>query len=154
MRDTVNLNELYPLIKEVIEKGGEFRLFPRGISMEPMIHAGDDSVVLSKIDGISEGDILFYKRDDGTFVLHRLIEKRGGTLTMCGDNQMKLEYGVREDQLLAKMVSYYKGDVLHTLDTPEYLEYKKKMLSRFRFYRRNPFIYKILKKVKHLFKKS
>ena len=153
MREFVELNELYPLIKEVIESGGEFRFYPRGISMEPLLHQGDDSVVLGAVDAIKDGDVLFYQRDDGVYVLHRLIERRGGTLTMCGDHQMALEYGIRYDQILAKMVGYYKGDTYHSLDEAEYIEYTKKQITRFPLYRRNPKIYKALKKIKKIFKK-
>ena len=153
MRDFVDLNELYPLIKEVIESGGEFRFYPRGISMEPLLHQGDDSVVLGAVTTVEKGDVLFYKRDDGAYVLHRLIEKRGGTLTMSGDHQMALEYGVRENQVLAKMVGYYKGETYHSLDEAEYVKYTKKMVSRFPFYRRNPQVYKLLKKIKNVVKK-
>ena len=82
MRESVDLAELYPLIAEVIENGGEFRLYPRGTSMEPMLHAGDDSIMLGKAEAIDNGDILFYRRKNGDFVVHRLIEKRNGTFTM------------------------------------------------------------------------
>ena len=154
MRDVVDLNELYPLIEEVISKGGTFRLFPRGTSMEPLIHAGEDSVLLGEAKDIQNGDVLFYKRENGNFVIHRLIEKRGNTLTMCGDHQIGLEYGVLPSQVLAKMVGYYKGEVYHDITEPEYLDYTKKTLARFPFYRKNPTIYKLLRKIKHLFKKS
>ncbi len=154
MRELVELDELYPLIKEVIEKGGEFRLFPRGTSMLPLLNEGEDSVMLGAADGIKAGDVLFYRRKNGAFVLHRLIEKRGETYTMCGDHQLGLEYGIEPQQVLAKMVGYYKGEVYHAIDEPQYLEYVKKQLSRFPFYRKNPTIYKTLRKIKHLFKKS
>lgn len=154
MRDVVDLNELYPLIKEVISKGGTFHLFPRGTSMEPLLHAGDDSVILGEAKDIECGDVLFYKRENGQYVIHRLIEKRKGTFTMCGDHQKGLEYGVLPSQVLAKMVGYYKGEVYHSVTEEEYLRYTKKMLARFPFYRKNPTVYKILKKIKHLFKKS
>lgn len=153
MRDFVDLAELYPLIKEVTDNGGTFRLYPRGTSMEPMLHQGDDSVMLGAADTLNNGDVVFYKRDNGNFVIHRLIEKRNGTYTMCGDHQFSLEYGVKPSQILGKAVGFYKGDVYHEINEPEYLEYTKKMISRFPFYRKNPFIYKTLKKIKNIFKK-
>jgi hypothetical protein len=144
LRDFVELEDIQPLILEVIEKGGEFRLYPRGISMEPLLHAGDDSVMLGEVGEINVGDVLFYRRTNGDFVLHRLIEKRGDTLTMCGDHQMALEFGILPSQVFAKMVGYYKKDVYHSVDEPEYLEYAKKMTARFPFYRRIPAIYKAI----------
>ena len=154
MRELVELSELYPLIKEVIEKGGEFRLFPRGTSMLPLLIEGDDSVMLGAATDIKTGDVVLYRRKNGAFVLHRLIEKRSGTFTMCGDHQVGLEYGILPEQVLAKMVGFYKGDIYHTIDEPQYLEYVKKRINSFPFYRKNPTIYKILRKIKHIIKRS
>ena len=153
MRDELTMNELYPLIEETIAGGGTFRFYPRGISMLPMLEPGKDSIELSQADTVETGDVLFYRRDNGVFVLHRLIEKRGDTYTMCGDHQWALEYGIRPDQVLAKLVGFYKEDVYHSVDEPEYLAYQKKMVKRFRFYRRNPTIYAFLRKMKRIFKK-
>ena len=154
MREFVELNELYPLIKEVLESGGTFRFYPRGTSMEPLIHAGRDSIVLDKVDGVSVGDVLFYRRTNGQFVLHRLIEIRGDEYTMCGDNQRALEFGIKREQILARMAGYYTGEEYHSVEEEEYLAYTKKMISRFPFYRRNPTIYKLLKKIRRPFSKS
>ena len=154
MRDFVELDELYPLIKEVIESGGEFKFYPRGTSMEPLIHQGDDAVVLGAAESVKAGDVVFYQRENGMFVLHRLIEKRGGTYTMCGDNQQVLEHGVKPSQVLAKMVGYYKNEVYHSVDEAEYLAYTKKQISRFPYRHRNPKILAILVKIKKLLKKS
>lgn len=152
MRDLVNLEELYPLMAEVIAKGGTFRFYPRGTSMLPMLVEGKDSVELGMADTLQAGDVVFYRRDNGAFVLHRLIEKnKNGTLTMCGDNQLSLEYGIRPEQVLAKLVGYYKGEVYHTTDEAEYTQYAAKKVKRFPFYRRNRKIYTALRKIKHIF---
>ncbi len=150
MRDLVELAELYPLMAEVLAKGGTFRFYPRGTSMLPMLVAGEDSVELAKADTVKVGDVVFYRRDNGAFVLHRLIEKRNGTFTMCGDHQFALEYGIREEQVLAKLVGFYKGEVYHSVEEDAYRAYVKKMVRRFPFYRRNPNLYKILRKIKHM----
>ena len=154
MRDLAAIEELYPLIKEVIEKGGEFRLFPRGTSMEPLIYAGKDSMVLGPVGKIKKGDVLFYRRKNGAFVIHRLIDRHGKTLTMCGDHQGALEFGILPEQVIAKMVGYYKEEVYHSTDEAEYIEYTEKMISRFPFYKRNPAIYQPLKKIKDLLKRK
>ena len=154
MRDLATIEELYPLIKEVVDKGGEFRLFPRGTSMEPLIYAGTDSMLLGPSSEIKNGDVLFYRRKNGAFVIHRLIEVRDGTLTMCGDHQRTLEFGIMPEQVIAKMTGYFKGEAYHSLDEEEYVKYTQKMISRFPFYRRNPTVYKALKKIKRIFKKG
>ncbi len=153
MRDRVDINELYPLIKEVIESGGEFKFYPRGISMEPLLHQGDDAVALGAKVDISVGDVVFYIRDDGTFVLHRIVGEHRGTYTMCGDNQRALEHGIKPSQIFAKMVGFYKKEEYHSVDEPKYIEYAKDRVKRFPFYRRNPVIYGFLKQTKSILKK-
>ena len=148
MRDYVDLDELYPLIKEVIESGGEFKFYPRGLSMEPLLHQGDDAVVLGAATQINVGDVAFYIRNNGAFVLHRIVGKHHGTYTMCGDNQRSLEHGIEQSQIFAKMVGFYKKEEYHSIDEPKYREYTKAQGKRFPFYRRNLTIYSILSKTK------
>ena len=89
-------------IREVLDSGGEFTLFPRGTSMLPLIVEGRDSVALVKADRLQPGDIAFYQRDNGQYVLHWIIGENDGTFTMCGDNQLSPEYGIKPEQLIAK----------------------------------------------------
>lgn len=152
MRDLVELDALYPLMAEVIASGGTFRFYPRGTSMLPMLVEGEDSVELGAAETVAVGDVLFYRRDSGAFVLHRLIAA-GKTLTMCGDHQGVPEYGVRREQVLAKLVGFYKGEAYHAVTEEDYLAYAKKMVKRFPFYRKNERLYRLLRKIKHMLKK-
>lgn len=89
-------------IREVMDSGGEFTLYPRGTSMLPLIVQGRDSVTLVKAEEFRAGDIAFYQRENGQYVLHRVIGERDGAFTMCGDNQLAPEYGVKPEQIIAK----------------------------------------------------
>ncbi|MBQ3483703.1 MAG: S24/S26 family peptidase [Clostridia bacterium] len=105
-----SLEELLPLITEVTEAGGEFRLHPRGTSMRPMLREGKDSVVLVRPDTPRKREIYLYRRASGQFVLHRLLRvEKNGTLTFCGDNQLYLERGIAADALIARVSAYYRG---------------------------------------------
>ena len=106
-----SLEEYMPLIKEVVESGGEFRLFPRGTSMLPLIRQGRDSVALVAVDTIRQGDVLLYRRKDGQYVLHRLVRKdRNNALTFCGDNHFLKEPGITRNQILASVTAVYRGE--------------------------------------------
>lgn len=90
-------------IREVMDSGGEFTLYPRGTSMLPLIMQERDSVTLEQPQGaLHRGDIAFYQRENGQYVLHRIIGERDGAFTMCGDNQLAPEYGVKPEQIIAK----------------------------------------------------
>ena len=99
----VNLNEFWPVMREVIESDGQFTFFPHGTSMMPLIREGVDRVVLVKPKDIKLGDVVFYQRDSGQFVLHRIVKIKKGEYIMCGDNQFVLEHGITDKHILAKM---------------------------------------------------
>ena len=104
------LSELLPVIREVLAKGGEFELHPHGSSMLPTIREGRDTVMLTAITAPPKrGDLLLYRRDSGTLVLHRVVRvETDATLTMRGDNQYFTERGIREDQLIATVKRYFR----------------------------------------------
>ena len=126
-KSEIEIEALYPLIEEVIASGGEFRLYPKGTSMLPLIRQGIDSVVLVSAQDVAENDIVFYKRDNGQFVLHRLVKTKGEEYVMCGDIQNELEYGIRKEQILAKVAYCYKEDKRVSFDTKEYKKYVKSL---------------------------
>lgn len=95
------MQELSPVICELLRAGGRVRLTVTGNSMYPMLRDRKDSVVLKSADEIRRWDVPLYRRDDGKFVLHRVVKVKNGVYTMCGDNQTALEAGIRRDQILA-----------------------------------------------------
>jgi len=123
-------NEIYlvdaiDVIEEVLASGGEFKMYPKGISMLPLIKQGVDSVVLVRENAaLKKHDIAFYKRDNGQFVLHRVMScEADGTYTMCGDNQTFLEGGIRADQIIGKVARLYKKEKLLRFDGIRYKAY-------------------------------
>ncbi len=105
------MDELYPLLLEVIESGGEFRLWPRGTSMLPLLREGRDSVALVLPSECEKHDICLYRRADGAFVLHRLMRfDKNGDPVFCGDNQTALEFGVPPENIIARVAAVYRGE--------------------------------------------
>ncbi|MBQ7661671.1 MAG: S24/S26 family peptidase [Clostridia bacterium] len=154
MRELVNLKTMLPLLEAALEGGSTFRFFPNGTSMLPMIEPGKDEVVLGAVDDVRVGDIFFYRRPSGQYVLHRLIDMpRGGSLTFAGDGRYQSpEFGVQRAWLIAKLVAYYKDGVLCPMDTPAYRAYTRERVGRFPFYRKKEKIYNFLRMVKHALK--
>ena len=102
MTEGLSLAGFIPTIRLVLDSGGEFTLWPRGISMRPFITQGRDSVVLVRPPKrLRRGDIALYQRDNGSYVLHRVISCKGGSYTMCGDNQLTPEPGIRQESIIA-----------------------------------------------------
>ena len=106
------LDDLMPLIQEQLEAGKNVKFSPRGVSMLPMLRQGIDSVVFSPVPGkLRKYDLPLYRRDNGQYVLHRIVEA-GDTYTCIGDNQFVSEPGIRHDQLLAVVTAFYRGERL------------------------------------------
>ena len=109
----VSLKDFWPVMKEVLESGGDFTFYPNGTSMMPLIREGVDQVILAKSDNYKVGDAVFYLRENGQFVLHRIVKIKNGEYVMCGDNQVGFEYGIKENQILAKMKALIRdGEVI------------------------------------------
>ncbi len=107
------LADAIEVIEEVLASGGEFRMYPKGTSMLPLIVQTRDSVVLKRNfeDGAKKHDIAFYRRRNGQFVLHRVMDIcEDGTYTMCGDNQTELEKGIEKEQIIAYVAGLYRKD--------------------------------------------
>ena len=106
-----SLDEYIPLIREVIDSGGEFRLYPRGTSMLPLLRQGIDSVVLVAPRTLKRGDVLLYRRANGQYVLHRLVRvRRDGSLWFSGDNHMTVEKGIERGQIIASTAAVFRGE--------------------------------------------
>lgn len=96
-----SLSEYDETIRLVLDGGGEFTIFPKGTSMLPLIVQGRDSVTLVKREGdLRKGDIAFYLRDNGQYVLHRVIKAKNGQYIMCGDNQLSPETGIENRHII------------------------------------------------------
>lgn len=127
----MNNGELYladaiEVIDEILAGGGEFRMYPKGTSMLPMIVQGRDSVVLMRNKDMhaKKHDIAFYRRDNGQFVLHRVVKiEKDGTYTMCGDNQTELEFGIKGEQIIGCVARIYKGEKIRSMKSLSYKMY-------------------------------
>ena len=108
-----SMEALMPLFRERLAAGQQVRFSPMGTSMLPMLRQGRDSVVLSPApERLSRYDLPLYRRDNGAYVLHRILSvEADGTYTCCGDNQWHLEKGLRRDQMIAVVESFSRrGD--------------------------------------------
>ena len=111
MSESIHLSDYEELIREVLASGGEFRLYPHGTSMLPLLRQGIDSVALRSLDRPPQKfDILFYKRQDGSFILHRVKEVTKEGIVLWGDNHTMLEYGITEENIIGYAARIFRGD--------------------------------------------
>lgn len=78
--------------------------------MLPMLRQGIDRVVLSPVpQRLKKYDLPLYQRENGQYVLHRIIDA-GETYTCLGDNQFEPEPGLGQDQMIALVTAFTRGD--------------------------------------------
>ena len=117
------MEQLIPVIQECLQAGQGVRFYPRGISMLPMLRQDIDSVWIEPIrKPLRKYDLPLYRRDDGKYVLHRIVGV-GETYTCMGDNQIAPEPGLRHDQMLAVVTAFYRGDKYIPVTNPAYRTY-------------------------------
>lgn len=119
----ITLDEIYPAIKETLLSGGTVELPITGTSMFPLLKAGRDTVIIKADSKYSIGDIIFYRRDDGHFVLHRIVGTDENGFILCGDNQTQLEKNIENRHIIAKVIEIKRdGKIIKTQD-PKYSKY-------------------------------
>lgn len=127
------MSEMVGLIEEVISKDGDFRLYPRGTSMLPLIVEGKDSVILCKPGLLSKYDIVLYQRKNGQYVLHRIVKISGNDLVLRGDNQSELEKEITADMVIAKVKGVFIKETFYEGNTGPYKFYFLKLFLRRNF---------------------
>ena len=102
--------------------------------MEPLLHNRISTVELSvDVTDLEVGDVILYKRDNGRYILHRIVKIQGQCLFTRGDNRIDIEK-ISSSQVLGKMIAYYPGvgPVLITCDDTRYLKYLRTLKRRYR----------------------
>lgn len=90
---------------EILKSGAAFPITVTGSSMTPYLKDGRDIVWLRKTDKLKRGQILFFRRRSGEFILHRIRKiYPDGRILINGDAQAWCEI-ISHDQALAAVVS-------------------------------------------------
>ena len=148
----VQLEDVWPVMQEQINAGGSVRFGPKGTSMLPMLRQGIDSVVIENTpEKLNKYDLPLYRRENGQFVLHRVVGVKKSGYVMRGDNQYINEYDVLHSQILAIVTGFYRGDEFVSIDNRKYIKYVKshvfKRNSKILYMRARALAKRIIKKI-------
>ena len=126
----VKLETLLPFIEEAFERNQKFKIPITGTSMNPLLYQGRDFVFIEKPGRPLEiGDIPLYRRDDGAFVLHRIVGKDVKGYILSGDNQFLLEYGITDEHIIGVVTSMCIDGRDVDVNDPEYIKHKEKYVK-------------------------
>lgn len=103
----VDIHEYVPVLRELIDQGKEVSITITGNSMSPFLAHGRDQVLLKKpSETLKKGDMVFYQRDYGGYVLHRICKvKNEKEYFLVGDGQTFIEGPLRRDQIFGIVTS-------------------------------------------------
>lgn len=102
------MTDLSPLILETINSGCDVKLKVTGNSMYPLLRNRIDDILLTKPDKLRRLDVPLYIRENGQYVLHRIVKKGEEGFYLAGDNETKPEYPVNEKQVIAVLKGIYR----------------------------------------------
>lgn len=117
---------MMPIMQEILDNGGEVRFTVTGNSMFPMLRHGKDIVVLKKAPRrLKRYDIPLFQRDNGKFILHRIIRVHRNSYTICGDNQTHLEHGINDNMIIGVVTGFVKDGTYTPCEDQGYRRYVK-----------------------------
>ena len=99
------------IIEKTLNEVGFICISPKGSSMKPLFYEGRDKICISKVTkNPKRNDIVLYRRDNGVFVLHRIVKVLNSSYVLCGDVNTVLEYGITDKNILGVATAYYKNE--------------------------------------------
>lgn len=98
----VDTREYVSVLKGLVEEGHEVSLLIAGSSMSPFLIHQRDYIYFKQPDRmLKKGDMVFYQRDSGQYVMHRILRVKEDGYYIVGDAQQEVEGPVRRDQIFA-----------------------------------------------------
>ena len=109
-------------IEQELRNNGFVLMHTVGISMRPMLHERREQNLIRPPQGLPRAnDVVLYRRQNGQYVLHRIIRSRGGVLYIRGDNCYLCEK-VPADRIIGVLRGFYRKD--------RYIDCEKALLYR------------------------
>lgn len=98
----VDTYEYVSVLKELVEEGKEVSMLIAGSSMAPFLCHQRDRIIFKKPDReLKRGDMVFYQRESGQYVMHRIYKIKQDGYYMVGDAQTEIEGPLQEKQIFA-----------------------------------------------------
>ena len=110
----VDTREYVSVLRGIAEEGKVVSLRIAGSSMSPFLAHDRDYIYFTKPDReLKRGDMVFYQRLNGQYVMHRIWKKKEDGYYIVGDAQTEIEGPVRREQIFALIIKVKrKGRIL------------------------------------------
>lgn len=112
--------------EQELERKGNITYTCQGFSMLPLLRQQRDIFTITKKQGrCRKYDVALYKRADGAYVLHRIIQVLPDGYVFLGDNCLNKEYDIREEAVLGVMTSFVRDGKEYAADGRSCLFYAR-----------------------------
>ena len=102
VKRVVDTTAYLSVLRELVENGESVSVLISGMSMFPFLCHDRDTVFFQAPDrDLRKGDIVFYQRRNGKFVMHRICMVKDDGYYIVGDAQDVIEGPVSRDQIFA-----------------------------------------------------
>ena len=135
-------------LEDILLKKGYLVTMPSGSSMLPLIRPDRDTVVIKRRIP-KKYDVVLYKRDNGKYILHRVLKIKDKEYVMCGDNQWKKEFGITEQQILGVMDGFYSDNKYFEISSYRYKLYVRFWCCFLWLRKMMIYLFKIVNKLRH-----
>ena len=99
-RRIVDIHTYLPVLIDIIKSGKDVSVTVTGSSMAPFLaHLRDSIIVSPPPRQFHRGDMVFFQRQDSSYVMHRIHHLKEGKLYLVGDNQTEIEEPIDPEQV-------------------------------------------------------
>ena len=111
--------------EEILQKDGQLIYTNVGNSMAPLIRQNETVLVIKPVTGrLKKFDVPLYRRDNGQYVLHRIIKVRDDDYVICGDNRYRMEKGITDRHIIGVLDQVLDKEGNNILESKNYRMYK------------------------------
>ena len=110
--------------EEYLAQTGSMTYTNVGRSMLPLLRQGRDLFTLKKKsdERCKVGDVVLYRRG-GKYILHRVVEVREKDYVILGDNCVRREFGITDDDIIGVMTGFVRNGKEHDVTDLDYRLY-------------------------------
>ena len=109
--------------EEILEQQGVLVYTNTGDSMLPLLRERRDILIIKpRPEGrLRRLDIPLYRRDNGGYVMHRILRVRKDDYVICGDNRRCREYGIADRHIIGILDAVVRdGKTIPLRSTPDH----------------------------------
>lgn len=101
----VDTREYVSVLREIAEQGKVVSMRIAGSSMSPFLCHNRDYIYFTRPEReLRRGDMVFYQRNSGQYVMHRIYKRKPDGYYIVGDAQTEIEGPVRREQIFARII--------------------------------------------------